>query len=185
MGLCPRAPARGSHAVFVSGNPKTTRKDYPPMKILWFSAIALLTALAGSLRAQDERPHHPDRREWLGQIAAVVRDCDQRAAVFRDALGRALERSRLDGTLREDRLNDDARRLDEAVSRLRESWNRDRDPERSRQHVRAAIEAAREINWVLEKHVVRGKVQHEWDGLRAELNRLAEIFDEPHIRWEH
>jgi uncharacterized membrane protein YccC len=154
------------------------------MKKLLFFAIAMTTLLAGSLRAQDDHRRHRDRREWVGQISAVVRDCDQRATEFRSALARALDRSRLDGTRREDRLNEDAKRLDVAISRLRESWNRDRDPERSRRHMREAIDAAREINWAMETHQVRGKVQHEWDVLRSELNRLAEAFDEPRIRWE-
>jgi len=154
------------------------------MKKLLFFAVAMATLLAGSLRAQDDRPRHPDRREWIGRISGIVRDCDQRATEFRVALARALDRSRLDGTRREDRLNEEARRLDAAISRLRESWNHDRDPERSRRHVREAIDSAREINWAIEKHVVHGQVQHEWDVLRAELSRLAEIFDEPRIRWE-
>ena len=84
----------------------------------------------------------------------------------------------------EDRLNEQARRLDVAISRLRESWNRERDPEKSREHVREAVAAAREINWAIETDQVRGRVQHEWDVLRAEVNRLAAVFHEPQIRWE-
>jgi len=132
----------------------------------------------------DDRRLPPDRREWLSQIAAVIRDCDQRATEFRSVLAHALDRSRLDGTRAEDRLNEQARRLDAAISRLRESWNRERDPERSREHVREAIAAAREINWAVETDQVRGRVQHEWDVLREELNRLAETFREPPIHWE-
>jgi hypothetical protein len=135
-------------------------------------------------RAQDDRPQHPDRREWIGQISGVVRDCDQRATEFRSALARALDRSRLDGTRSEDRLNEHAKRLDVAISRLRESWNREREPEKSREHVREAVAAAREINWAIQTHQLRGRIQHEWDVLRAELNRLAEAFHEPQIRWE-
>jgi len=134
--------------------------------------------------AQIDQPRHRDRGEWIGQISAVVRDCDQRATEFRLALARALNQSRLDGTRAEDRLNEQAKRLDVAISRLRESWNREREPERSREHVREAVAASREINWALETHQVRGRVQHEWDVLRGEVNRLAGIFDEPQIRWE-
>ena len=154
------------------------------MKKLLFCAIAMATMLAGALRAQGDRPQHRDRREWIGKISAIVRDCDERATEFRSALARALDKSRLDGTREEDRLNQHAKRLDVAISRLRESWNREREPEKSREHVREAVAAAREINWAIETHRVRGKVQHEWDVLRAELNRLAEAFDEPKIRWE-
>jgi hypothetical protein len=154
------------------------------MKKLLFFAIAIPTLLAGSLRAQDDRPRHPDRRQWMGQISVIVRDCDLRATEFRSALARALDRSRLDGTRAEDRLNEHAKRLDVAIHRLRESWNREHDPERSREHVREAVAAAREINWAIETDQVRGRVQHEWDRLRAELSLLAGAFDEPQIRWD-
>ena len=30
---------------------------------------------------------------------------------------------------------------------------------------------------------MRESVQREWDVVRGELNRLAEAFDEPKIRW--
>jgi len=160
------------------------------MKKLLLFTVAMATLLAGSLRAEHdhgdfERDRHPDRREWIGRISGVVRDCDQRATEFRTALARALNHSRLDGTREENHLNEAARRLDHAIDRLRETWNRDRDPERSRRHVREAIEASRSINWALETHQVHGRVQGEWEVLRGELNRLAEVFNEPRIHWEH
>jgi hypothetical protein len=160
------------------------------MKKLFLVSVAMTTLFCGALRGEREhgeydRDRHPDRREWIGQISNVVRDCDQRATEFRGALARALDHSRLDGTRQEEHLNEAARRLDHAISRLRESWNRERDPERSRMHVREAIEASRSINWALETHQVHGRVQREWDVLRGELNRLAEVFREPRIHWEH
>jgi hypothetical protein len=157
------------------------------MKRLFVFAITLTALLVVPLQAQDRRDERRDRhsdRDGMARISNVVRDCDQRAAEFRHALDRALDHSRLNGTRAEDRLNEEAKRIDHAVSRLRESWNHDRDVERSRQNVRDAIEAGRAINWALEKHAVRGHVQREWDGLRAELNLLAEVFHEPKIHWE-
>lgn len=83
----------------------------------------------------------------------------------------------------EDRLNEEAKRLDHAVSRLRESWNREHDVGRSRMHVAQAIDAGRSINRALEHHAVHGRIQGEWDALRSELNLLAEVFGEPQIDW--
>ena len=154
------------------------------MNKLHLLAAAIVTLVTGCLSVKAEGPRHPNRAEWIGRISGVVRDCDQRAGEFRIALARAMDRSRLAGTDKADRLNADAQALDHAIGRLRESWNRDRDPERSRMHVRAAVDAARQINWTLEHHRLRGQIQREWDVLRSELNLLAEIFDEPHIRWE-
>ena len=163
------------------------------MRKLLVFAITITTLLASPLLAQDRHrdgdrdrgsDRRDDRREMSNRISAVVRDCDQRATDFRQALARALDRSRLNGTRREDRLNEEARGLDKAISRLRESWNREHDVERSRRHVAEAIEAGRKINWALEKHAVHGRVQGEWAALRTELNMLAEVFRQPQIRWE-
>jgi hypothetical protein len=143
--------------------------------------------LTGSIRAQphdDMRFHHRDRGEWIGRISGIVADCERRTDEFKVALARTLNHSRLDGSRREDQLNADAARLERAMNRLRESWNRHRDPDRSRKNVREAIGAARDINRTMLHHQLRGRIQGEWDVLRGELNRLAEVFDEPKIVWE-
>ena len=69
------------------------------------------------------------------------------------------------------------------MNRLRDAWNADRDYERSRRLVGAAISAGQDINRGLQRHRLREHVQREWEVVRAELNHLAEVFDQPTIRW--
>jgi hypothetical protein len=90
----------------------------------------------------------------------------------------------MDGTRREDALNHDASRLEQAANRLRDSWNADRDFERSRRNLRVAILAGQDIQRTMARHRLRSNVQREWGAVRLELNRLAEIFREPSIRWD-
>jgi hypothetical protein len=156
------------------------------MKRLLLAVLALSTLLVGTLRAHDHDEFRgpPRDHDRIGRISGVVRDCDQRATDFRHALDHALDHSRLNGSRMEDRLNAEARELDHAISRLRESWNREHDVGRSRMHVAQAIEAGRHINRALEHHALRGRIQREWDDLRSELNLLAEVFGEPQIMWD-
>lgn len=127
-----------------------------------------------------DRRDHEERR---GRVAAIIADCERRTDDFKVALKRALERSPLEGSRREDELNRDASKLEHAMNRLRESWNADRDFERSRRHLSVALAAGQDINRTMARHRLRGHLQREWEIVRSELNRLAEVFREPRIRW--
>ena len=159
------------------------------MKKIPMLVIAAATLLAPvALRAQHdswdhgrERDRHHDDR--AGRIAGVIADLERRTDEFQVALRHALDRSALDGTRREDQLNRDAAKLAHAMDRLRDAWNADRDYERSRRLVGAAISAGQDINRSMQRHRLREHVQREWENVRAELNRLAEVFQQPTIHW--
>jgi uncharacterized protein YpuA (DUF1002 family) len=95
----------------------------------------------------------------------------------------ALDRSALNGTRREDQLNVDAERLERAMNRVREAWNREHDPPKTRDFVNDAISAGRDINRTMAARRLNPNVQRQWDAVRSELNRLAEAFELPRIRW--
>lgn len=165
------------------------------MKKLYVLAMAAAILLPASLQAhyrdRDHRHHGRDWRRWrqwddreerIGRLAAIIADCENRSDGFASALKRALDRSRLDGTFREHRLNSDARRLQRAMDRLRDSWNRDRDPYASRRNVNAAVSAGRNIERALPRFYGRRHIESEWSVLRAELNRLADAFEVTGIR---
>jgi hypothetical protein len=165
------------------------------MKKFGVVAIAAALLLPVGLNAQGDRRDRDrrdrggqgDRRdqdERRGRVAGIIADLEHRTNEFKDALRRALDHSRMDGTRREDELNRDASRLEHAANRLRDSWNADRDFERSRRNLAVAISAGQDIQRTMARHRLRGNVQREWGAVRHELNRLAEVFREPPIRWE-
>lgn len=158
-------------------------------------AVAMLVPLALNAqryerdrrdRRYDDR-RSDDRRDWeerRGRVAGLIADLERRTDDFKVSLRRAMDHSRMDGSRREDILNDQATRLERAVNRLHESWNQDRDFERSRRHLSVALSAGQDIHRTMMRHHLRGSVQREWEIVRRELNRLAEVFREPPIRWE-
>jgi hypothetical protein len=95
----------------------------------------------------------------------------------------ALDRSSLNNTRREDELNRDANRLEQAMNRVRESWNLERNPSRTRRSVGDAIAVGQNINRTMIRRRLHPDVQRQWDIVRGELNRLAEVFELPRIRW--
>ena len=148
-------------------------------KYVWpWMALALL--LPGILPAQ---PGYPPRDGRIANISRVVADCQDRTSQFRSSLRAALDRSALNGTSREDQLNVDAERLEHAMNRVREAWNREQDPPKTRHFVSDAIAVGQDINRTMVRRRLDPDVQRQWDAVRGELNRLAEAFELPKIRW--
>jgi hypothetical protein len=153
------------------------------MKSLVIASLAVAVALSVGLAAQSRRPDRGRPNERAGRIAAVIADLERRTDEFQAALRRAGDPGDRRRSGREDQLTRDAAQLARAMDRLKESWNRDRDPARSRRNAATAISAGRDIDRTLARHRMRGSIQREWNGVRNELDRLAEAFDEPRIRW--
>ena len=111
-------------------------------KYVW-TLVAMALLLPGILAAQRD---YPPRDGRIANISRVVADCEARTNQFRVSLRAALDRSALNGTRREDQLNVDAERLERAMNRVREAWNREHDPPKTRHFVDDAIAAGRDIN---------------------------------------
>jgi hypothetical protein len=152
------------------------------MKMYLWTSMAVALLLPGILAAQPQRGY-PPRDGRTANISRVVADCQDRVIQFRSSLRAALDRSALNGTRREDQLNTDAERLVRAMDRVREAWNREHDPPKTRHFVDEATSAGRDINRTMVARRLNPDVQRQWDAVRNELNRLAEAFELPRIRW--
>ena len=148
------------------------------MKRYLFAAVVLLLALPAIAAAQTHRDRggRDDRSE---RIARTIRDCEDRTNDFLRAVERSWGRERHNG----DALDRDAQRLERSLNRIRDSWNRDHDYDRTRRNVGAAIDAGRDINRMLPQHRLGSQLDREWGAIKSELNNLAEVFDQPRIRW--
>jgi hypothetical protein len=109
-------------------------------------------------------------------VEAVVRDCERRTDEFRRQLDRALDRSPLDGTHREDQLNSEARRLENEIDRVKRELERREDFMDVRDNVEAALAAARDIDRALRRRRLHKDAERAWRALRAELNVLADHY---------
>ena len=125
--------------------------------------------VAGSLWARK-------RRYTRSDMQALVRDCERRSDDFRKQLDRALDRSSLDGTRREDRLNSEARRLENEIDRVKRELERRQDFMDVRDNVAAALEAARDIDRTMRRRRLTKDAERAWRALTAELNVLADRY---------
>ncbi len=117
------------------------------------------------------------------ETTRLINDCERRTNSFKKTLDRALARDNVRASQRrEDQLNDRAKRLEDQLDRVGDSWNRDRNPDRTRDHLRVAIGLAGDINRAMRNWRMGRDAENEWTAIRDDLNRLARIFGLQRVR---
>lgn len=155
----------------------------------WIAALALAASSSMALEAQPGRWREdwgPSRHNNGGSYSSITRtinDCENRTDDFRRSLRRALNASPLDHTGREHQLLRQADRLENALDRTGDSWNRDRDPRRARRYVAEALDAARDIDTTMRRWRLHPEADRDWSIVRAQLAHLARALDLSGGRW--
>ncbi|HVG32721.1 MAG TPA: YMGG-like glycine zipper-containing protein [Pyrinomonadaceae bacterium] len=131
---------------------------------------ALVLALAGAglqAQAQYNRANQRTVRQLITRI-------EQRAFTFNQSVDAALDRSRIDGTRREDNINQLVRDFQDSVDRMETRFNQ-------RQAVAADVqEVLNRANWINDfmlRTRLSGRAQTDWAALRTDLSELARIYN--------
>jgi hypothetical protein len=129
----------------------------------------------------DDRDARNDRdwgrrysRQDIEQIIRRVEDSSDR---FTRSFDRALDRSRLDGSSLEDRLNNQVKQLENRLDDLRDDFDRRDDWRETRQRVSGVMREAGEVNSIMRRAQLRGDVQSQWSYVKRDLNRLASTYN--------
>ncbi len=146
-----------------------------------FPMVILALAMTVPVAAQSSR-YRPQSAS-IESITRTINDCENRTDDFRKTLKRALRNSPLDGSSREGRLNRQADRLENAMDRTGDSWNRDKDISKTKRQVQDALSAARDINSTMRNWPSYSEVEREWGIVKIQLNHLARAFRLSEIRW--
>ncbi|HEV7843629.1 MAG TPA: hypothetical protein VGO69_08010, partial [Pyrinomonadaceae bacterium] len=142
-------------------------------KLQYMLMTALILALAGvSMTAQAQRPYRNDRA-----VRQILSRLDNRTSQFRTSLDAALDRSRLDGTRREDNINQFVQDFDSSVARLRERFNNRTETTADVQDV---LNVATRIDNFMRRNRLNANAQNDWLTLRSDLNQLASAYN---INW--
>jgi hypothetical protein len=99
---------------------------------------------------------------------------DRLAKDFERDLDRTLDRSRADGTRREDRLNGEARQFRNAVGNLKSSFGNGRDLSRSRDEAQRVLNEASRLDRVLGR--INTQASQRWSEIRRELNVISNAY---------
>lgn len=122
-----------------------------------------------------------EQRYAKRDVSEIIRRVEEDSNRFRQDLDRDLDRSRLDGSKREDRINDEVRRFEDSLDRLRREFDRNDSWWESRNNVQVALDSARPVATRLRNNSFSSNVQNQWRTLRRDLNKLAFAYNLPQV----
>lgn len=153
------------------------------MKKNFLNLLAVVAAVFAVLLLVDVSNAQPRRARGKvytkADVKRVIDRVEDRVDNFVGNFDSALDDSRLDGTRREDNLNDRAKDLEKATDELsrefqrRDAWIENKD------EVRKCLNIATDINVAMKNRKLGPKTESNWKAVVYELNTLAKIYNLP------
>jgi hypothetical protein len=140
-------------------------------------ALSLPVAAAAQWGGQNRYPN--DRGSGRYDERAVrdsVHRLDRLAKDFERDMDRALDRSRADGTNREDRINDRVHQFRDAVGDLKSRVGNGRDLNRSADQARRVLQEGQQLDRVARPRWFDGRLASEWSAIQRELRFLSDVY---------
>jgi hypothetical protein len=122
-----------------------------------------------------------EERYTKREVEQIIRRVEEGSDRFRKDLDRDLDRSRLDGSKKEDRINEDVKRFERELDNLRKEFDRNDNWWQSRNNVQIALDAARPVATRMRNNPFSANVREQWRILRDDLNRLASTYNLPRV----
>lgn len=142
----------------------------PAKKTIIFVMLFLAFVCVGDGVAFAQRLNRVSDR----QVDQLLRRIERDSEAFRRSVDRALDRSRLDGSRREDEINQYLKDFANATERLRDRF-------RDRRDVSADVENVLSRGRIINSAVIRGQfggdVEARWRVLRSDLRTLARLYN--------
>jgi hypothetical protein len=152
------------------------------MVLKFFSlAVATLGVLLclSSVREARAQGNYRGEHYTKADVERIIKRVEERSDAFRKVVDRTLDRSVLNGTNREDNINQQVKELENAIDKLRHDFDRAQTWEESRSQVQQVMNEADEVNAIVRRGRWRrgGPVKSEWALVRADLNKLAGVYN--------
>jgi hypothetical protein len=115
------------------------------------------------------------------QVKAVINRVEDRVDNFTKRFDASLDRSRLNGSTREDWLMNRARDLERATDELSREFDRRDTWAENRDEVRQCLNIATDIDRNMRNYKYGAPAEANWNNVRFELNTLADIYNMPRV----
>jgi hypothetical protein len=112
-------------------------------------------------------------------VDRIIKRVEQSTDKFKKEFDRALDRSRLNNTNREDQLNEYAKELEHATDDLRKHFDKTDAWIENKEQVRTCLSLASKIDVAMRNRRLGPKVETRWAALRYDLNTLGGVYDLP------
>lgn len=153
------------------------------LKFSFLAAALLALSLPVAASAQWGRypqDRYPDDRRYGRYDERAVRDSahrlDRLAKDFQRNMDRALDRSRVNGTSREDRINAEVHQFRKAAGDLKSRVGNGRDLNRSAEQARRVLQEAQQVDRVARPRWFDGRLASEWSAIQRELRFISEVY---------
>lgn len=145
--------------------------------VLTLLAMALMVTATASAQGRFR-----GRNYTKADVDRIIKRCEDRSDAFTRMIDRNLDRSRLDGTRREDNINDQVRDLERALDELRREFDRRDTWRETRREVEKVMRESDEISALMKNARFDRNVEREWQLVKADLNKLAGIYELRQLR---
>ena len=148
-------------------------------KITLIALVFVITCLGTATCAQAQVVGQPYRLNDK-EVDRILHRIENQANNFRHSLDAALDRSRLNGTHREDDINGFIKNFDHQTKQLRDRFDHHRSVAAD---VESVLNSAASIDRFMRRQRLSERAQNDWSALRASLDDLAATYNVT-WRWE-
>ncbi len=158
-----------------------TNRHTLKFSILAAAILALsLPAVAAAQWGRYPQDRYPDNRGYGRYDDRGLRDSvhrlDRLAKDFERDMDRALDRSRVNGSSREDRINDQVHQFRDAVGDLKSRVGNGRDLNRSADEARRVLDEGQQLDRVARPRWFDSRLASEWSQIQRELSYISSVY---------
>lgn len=143
------------------------------IKSSFLALLFVITCLAVAAPARAQVVGQPYRLSDK-EVEKILHRIENQSNNFRRSLDAALDRSRLNGTNREDDINSFIKNFDEQTKRLHDRFD---DNKSVAADVEAVLNSAAAIDQFVHRQRLSERAQNDWSTLRASLDDLAQAYN--------
>ncbi|MCA1566025.1 MAG: hypothetical protein LC803_10390 [Acidobacteria bacterium] len=144
------------------------------MKRIILLSVTLALTFAGFDTIEGVRAQGRAYRVSQRQMQQLLRRIETRADRFSNSLENALDRSRANGTTREDEVNKLLTDFEQATDQLRDRFNRNRSSEMD---IQLVLQRAALLDSFMRDNRLANRAERDWSMLRTDLDQLARIYN--------
>ena len=154
------------------------------LKFSIFAAAVLALSLPVAASAQwggYPQNRYPDNRDNRGRyddrgLRDSVQRLDRLSKDFERDMDRALDRSRVNGSRQEDRINDQVHQFRDAVGDLKSRVGNGRDLNRSADEAQRVLQEGQQLDRVARPRWYDNRLASEWSQIQQELRYIGDVY---------
>lgn len=155
-------------------------KKYLVNMFVGLAAVLMVLTFASESNAQRRRESRGKLRT-KAEVKQIINRVEDRVDNFVDNYDKSLDRSRLDGSSREDWLMKRARDLEGATDELSREFDRRDAWIENKDEVRKCLNIATDIDRNMKNYRFGAATESNWARVRYELNTLADVYNLPKV----